>query len=81
LRNRQSGDRPMPVHQGIAGLTLHLFTRREVQRLLTEAGFSIVELRPISLRPDGRLRSPFWFGELRAYGYLVAARRRITAAR
>src|SRR5262249_3343034 len=34
LCRADAGDRVMPVHQGIAGLTLHLFTRREVIRLL-----------------------------------------------
>jgi SAM-dependent methyltransferase len=67
------GDRIMPVHQGIAGLTLHLFTRREVVRLLRTAGYEILEVRPVSLRPDGRLPFPSWFGWLRAYGYLLAA--------
>jgi SAM-dependent methyltransferase len=69
------GDRVMPAHQGIAGLTLHLFTRREVMRLLREEGFRIVEEKPISLRSDGRLRWAWWFGWLRAYGYLLAAKR------
>jgi SAM-dependent methyltransferase len=69
------GDRLMPIHQGIAGLTLHLFTRREAVRLLRDAGFRIVEVQPISLRPDGRLRCGWWFGRLRAYGYLIAAER------
>ena len=55
----------MPVHQGIAGLTLHLFTRREACRLLTDAGFRVLEVRPISLRADGRLPCPAWFGWLR----------------
>jgi SAM-dependent methyltransferase len=67
------GDRPMPPHQGIAGLALHHFRRREAVRLLREAGFRLLEVRPISLRPDGRLRWPAWFGWLRAYGYLLAA--------
>jgi ubiquinone/menaquinone biosynthesis C-methylase UbiE len=71
----EGGDRVMPVHQGIAGLTLHLFTRREAVRLLQSAGFRLLEARPISLRPDGRLRFPWWFGWLRAYGYLLAAER------
>jgi SAM-dependent methyltransferase len=71
----ERGDRVMPVHQGIAGLTLHLFTRREACRLLTEAGFRLLEVRPISLRPDGRLLCPHWFGWLRAYGYLLAGER------
>jgi SAM-dependent methyltransferase len=71
----EAGDRLMPPHQGVAGLTLHLFTRREITRLSKRAGFRIVEVRPISLRPDGQLRCPWWFGGLRAYGYLVAAER------
>jgi SAM-dependent methyltransferase len=70
-----AGDRVMPVHQGIAGLTLHLFTRGEAVRLLRGVGFRVVEARPISLRPDGRLRCPWWLGGLRAYGYLIAAER------
>jgi SAM-dependent methyltransferase len=69
----EGGNRVMPVHQGIAGLTLHLFTRREAVRLLRGAGFRPVEVRPVSLQPDGRLSWPWWFGRLRAYGYLLAA--------
>jgi hypothetical protein len=75
LGREPAGDRTMPVHQGIAGLTLHLFTRSETVRLLRAAGFEVVEVRPLSLRPDGQLPSPWWLGRLRAYGYLVAARR------
>ncbi len=70
---RQAGDRTMPTHQGIANLTLHLFTRREACRLLQRAGFQIVEIKPISLRTDGELKAAWWFGWLRAYGYLIAA--------
>jgi SAM-dependent methyltransferase len=73
LLGKTSGDKVMPVHQGIAGLTLHLFTRREVIWLLTGAGFRLREVRPLSLRADGRLPCPWWFGWLRAYGYLLAA--------
>jgi SAM-dependent methyltransferase len=71
----ERGDRVMPVHQGVAGLTLHLFTRGEAVRLLRGAGLRVVEVRPLSLRPDGRLPAPWWFGRLRAYGYLLAAER------
>ena len=71
----EAGDRVMPVHQGVAGLTLHLFTRGETVRLLRGAGFRIREVRPVSLRADGRLPWPGWFGGLRAYGYLIAAER------
>jgi ubiquinone/menaquinone biosynthesis C-methylase UbiE len=70
-----AGDRHQPPHQGIAGLTLHLFTRREAVRLLREAGFRIVEVLPVGLGTEGRLSRPWWFGWLRAYGYLIAADR------
>ncbi|MBY0524801.1 MAG: methyltransferase domain-containing protein [Gemmataceae bacterium] len=71
-----NGDRPMPAHRGIAGLALHHFTRRELLGLLTETGFEVDAVLPVSLRTDGRLSLPWWFSGLRAYGYLVAARRR-----
>jgi SAM-dependent methyltransferase len=70
-----SGDYEMPAHQGVGRLTMHLFTRGEIVGLLRSIGFEIVEVRPLSLRADGRLRRPWWFGRLRAYGYLVAARK------
>ena len=76
LRGRaDAGDCVMPAHQGIAGLTLHLFTRGEAVTLVRGAGFQVHEVRPLSLRPDGRLSWPLAFGTLRAYGYLLAARR------
>jgi ubiquinone/menaquinone biosynthesis C-methylase UbiE len=71
----ERGDRTMPTHQGVAGLTLHLFTRGEAVRLLNGAGFRVREVRPVGLRPDGGLGWPWWFGWLRAYGYLLAAER------
>jgi SAM-dependent methyltransferase len=70
-----AGDRAMPVHQGIVGLSLHQFTRREALRLLHGAGFRVREVRPVGLRDDGTLARPWWFGWLRAYGYLIAAQR------
>src|SRR5262249_470373 len=75
LFGEETGNRVLQAPQGIAGLTLHHFTRRETVRLLTGSGFQLQEVRPISLRPEGRLPWPWWFGWLRAYGYLLAARR------
>jgi SAM-dependent methyltransferase len=72
---RGPGDRPMPPHQGVAGLALHHFTRREAVGLLRDSGFRVAEVRPVSTRLDGRLPWPWWFGWLRAYGYLIAAER------
>jgi ubiquinone/menaquinone biosynthesis C-methylase UbiE len=70
-----TGDRYMPPHGDMPPLTLHLFTQREVLQLLRGAGFKIREVRPVSLRVDGKLRWARWFGWLRAYGYLIAAER------
>jgi SAM-dependent methyltransferase len=70
-----AGDRTMPVHHGIGGLSLHLFRRREAVGLLRQTGFRVREVRPISVRNDGRLRLSWWFDWLRAYGYLIAAER------
>jgi SAM-dependent methyltransferase len=71
---RAHGDFVMPPHQGIGSFPMHLFTRREITRLLRQSGMEIIEVRPLSLRADGRLRAPWCFGRLRAYGYLIAAR-------
>jgi SAM-dependent methyltransferase len=75
LGRGEAGTVRMPVHQQVAGLKLHLFTRREAVSELRRAGFQILEVRPVSLRPDGRLPWPGWFGRLRAYGYLAAAKK------
>jgi SAM-dependent methyltransferase len=79
-RDASAGDFAMPAHQGLAGLTLHLFTRREILRLLRGVGFRIIEVMPVSLRPDGKLVWPLWFGRLRAYGYLLAVQKPSGAA-
>jgi SAM-dependent methyltransferase len=76
LGRTASGDYQMPPYQGIGPLTMHLFTRREIVRLLQATGFDIMELRPLSLRRDGRLSWPWCFSRLRSYGYLIAARKR-----
>lgn len=73
-----SGDYEMPAHDGIGRLTMHLFTRREIVGLLRSVGFAIGEVRPLGLRADGRLSCPWWFGRLRSYGYLIAARKPVT---
>ncbi|MBI3824164.1 MAG: methyltransferase domain-containing protein [Planctomycetes bacterium] len=74
LGRRASGDYD-GIAPGYGKLTIHLFTRREIVGLLRSVGFDIVEVRPLSLRPDGRLACPWWFGRLRSYGYLIAARK------
>jgi hypothetical protein len=63
----------MPVHQGIAGLSLHHFNRIEARRLLVQAGFKILKIEPLGLGKNAKLRIPWLLPWLRAYGYLVAA--------
>ncbi|HMF14560.1 MAG TPA: methyltransferase domain-containing protein [Gemmataceae bacterium] len=70
LRARGAGDRSMPPHQGLAGLKLHHFTRRESRSLLSSVGFRVAEVEPLGLGPDARLCCPRWCGWLRAYGFL-----------
>ena len=64
-----AGDSTMPTHQGVAGLTLHLFTRAEAMALLREAGFRVVAVEPVAV--DGS--NPRWLADWRAYGFLIAA--------
>jgi ubiquinone/menaquinone biosynthesis C-methylase UbiE len=71
---RAAGDYEMPPHQGLGSLTMHLFTRGEIVRLLRAAKFDIVRIEPVSA--GGALRRPWWCSGLRSYGYLVAAVRR-----
>lgn len=68
------GDFMMPPHQGLGSMVMHLFTRREITRLLCGVGLEVTEMRPLSLHSDGVLPAPWWFGGWRAYGYLIAAR-------
>jgi SAM-dependent methyltransferase len=79
LGSPAAGDRLQPVHQDIAGLTLHLFTRREVVGLLRSVGFQVRGVWPVGLTCDARLPAAWWFGGLRAYGYLLRAERLPTA--
>jgi SAM-dependent methyltransferase len=75
LGRTDAGERAMPVHHGIAGLSLHLFTRSEAVRMLREARFRILEVSPVSLNPPGKPARVRPFGWLRAYGYFIAAER------
>jgi SAM-dependent methyltransferase len=75
LRGRPTGDRILPPHQGVANLYMHLFSRREVLRGLRMAMLDAIDVKPLSLRPDGSLSAAWCMGSLRAFGYLIAARK------
>lgn len=70
-----AGDRPMPPHQGVSGLALHHFTRREIVAMLKQAGLEVIETCSVGLSNDGVLRRSWLAPSLRAYGYLIAARK------
>jgi SAM-dependent methyltransferase len=70
LGRAERGDMVMPPHHGLAGLTLHLYTRREAVRQLSGAGFRVVEVEALGPLPRAR---PRWLRGLRAHGYLLAA--------
>ncbi len=71
LKGWRSGDVTMPQAYGGAPLTLHHFSRGEAVRMLGEAGFRVLEVRPVGI--DGELKRSWLLPQLRAYGYLIAA--------
>ncbi len=78
-KGSESGDRTMPQAYAGAELTLHHFTRREIEGELRSAGFAVRELAPVSI--DGELRRKWLAPAVRAYGYLVAAHKAIDSSR
>jgi SAM-dependent methyltransferase len=69
LRGKSSfGDFVMPPHHGLGEMPMHLFSRRELQRLLRNAGFAIETCVRIAAEggKSGWLRP--------CYGFLIAAR-------
>lgn len=68
-----TGDVNMPSHQGLSRLEMHLFTRRELLRLMAWAGFKTLSMTTISA--DGRLANATASSCLGAMGYFVVAER------
>lgn len=73
VRGWLSGDLTMPQAYGGARLTLHHFTKAEAVKLLTAAGFRILDVTAVGT--DGALKQPWLLPKLRAYGWLIAAER------
>ena len=76
-RRFRSADLTMPQAYGGAPLTLHHFTRGEITRMLTAAGFTVTDTR--TLNRDSRLGTLPWFGSGSIYGYLLSAELKATA--
>jgi 2-polyprenyl-3-methyl-5-hydroxy-6-metoxy-1,4-benzoquinol methylase len=71
LRGWRNGDITQPQAYGGALLTLHHFSRGELQKELRAAGFAIRVCQPVGL--SGKLNQSWWCPMLRAYGYLVCS--------
>jgi len=73
-RDEQLGDKVMP-YRGIPNMYLHSFTRGELRRELTGAGFRITEIIPLSASRQHELSRRWLFPRLRANGWVVVVQR------
>jgi len=73
-RDEELGDRFFD-YRGIPRMFLHLFTHSELTADLRAAGLVIEEMIPLALTRDRPLEKPWWFGRIRANGWIVVARR------
>jgi ubiquinone/menaquinone biosynthesis C-methylase UbiE len=71
----EAGDKFFP-YRGLANMYLHVFTRRELTQMLKSVGLRPVEI--IALHPQRirALHAPWFFGRLRANGWIVVSRKR-----
>lgn len=73
LHGKPGGDRV--VHdRGIPNFQMHVFSRQEIARLLTDAGFVIEHWQPLNAIASGPLKTPGVCGSLRANGWIVVGR-------
>lgn len=61
---------------GIPKMFLHTFTQRELLRALSDAGFRLRELIPLHVSRQRPLRHPWFFGHLRANGWIAVCKKR-----
>ena len=62
-------------YRGLPSMFLHIYSRREIQKELCEAGFSNVTLFPIQSAGNDLMRRGSWFSTIRAGGFFAVARR------
>jgi len=68
------GDRIMPVYRGIDDMYLHVFSLREVRKLLAAAGLELERVHYLNARRDGVLAGKR-FASVRANGFILSARK------
>lgn len=75
LGRGEFGDRFFDYH-GIPNVFVHTFTRRELLSDLRRAGFREVKLIPLTIRRREPLQYPWFFGWLRANGWIAVCTKR-----
>lgn len=75
IRQFSNGDKTMPQAYGGAPLTLHHYSKSEIVRDLTAVGYDVETIAPVGRGADGRLGMRWFLPSVRAYGYLIAARK------
>lgn len=73
LGDETAGDCDLPERIGSTAPALHHFGLTELRRLIRSAGFAVDFVEPLAARGDGRMRWPWLFPGLRAYGFLLGA--------
>lgn len=63
-------------YRGVPKMFLHTFPRRELLRELRRVGFHIRDLTPLNLERTRRLPHPWFFGSLRANGWIVVVEKK-----
>ena len=66
------GNKLLPTHQGIIGLTLHLFTWKEIESLLRKTHFKMIEILPLGNQSWETCKSPGLGKKFFAHGFLIA---------
>ena len=69
-RDVQRGDKHFP-YRGLASMYLHVFTQRELRRLVRASGFKLLRLIPLDPRRHQQLRNPRLLPQLRANGWIA----------
>ncbi len=72
------GDKILWYYRGIRDMYVHVFSRRELNDLLVEAGWDVVDIVSLNGRRSGPLRLPL-ATSFRANGFIALARRRPSA--
>jgi ubiquinone/menaquinone biosynthesis C-methylase UbiE len=69
-RDTERGDKYF-AYRGIPQMFLHVFTYRELRRMVRRAGFRVREVMPLNASRRQCLRWPWFFGSFRANGWIL----------